>query len=148
MRVKDFFARLFSLESESAELLLAALTLSYATIMFDSSSISSDFTRAMKAVFPLSVWFVLGVASSIFLTVSTLASLAFRGKAPLVGRMVGAAGVFVFYAALGYAQTQGGATWALLKHYSILMGWAGAIYVALYLEKHPPTPNKTNARSS
>lgn len=141
-RSSNFLLRLFSLDTEGVELLLALLALHHSTAPLDPSRISTAWIEALRALFPLSVWLCAGVAGSALLGGAALYSISRNDSRFVSLRMVGAAGVFVFYACFAYAQSLAGASWYLVKLYPALAFVAFWIYLSLYLEKHPPKGTK------
>jgi len=129
-----FAARLFSLDTEGVELLLAAFAFHHATAALDGSLISAKWIAAMAALAPVPVWVVFGLLCAAALCGATLCSVA--GKRALEARMAGLGGVFVFYCAFFYAMLRAGAGVFLLKIYLLLALVAFAVYLNLYLERH------------
>ena len=138
-RFRSFIGALFSLDDEGVALFLALIVLHHATTGFDQSAISERFIEALTRLFPLSAWVIGGFFGAFLLGGSTLLSLVFRHPLLCRARMAGAAWVFCYYSAFGWAQYLGGATWYLTKIYGLFAGVALFVYLVLYLEKHRDT---------
>lgn len=128
--------RLFSLDTEGVELLLACQTFNYATVMLDKSGIAASWSRALQELFPLPIWTIWGAASGIALGATALASMVWTDQRILKARMAAIAGAFIFYSAVAYAQHNAGGSILLYKNYLVPALFAFAVYLMLYLERH------------